>query len=231
MQKKISELNEASTVEGNDYFVLNQGVETKKVSMSILNSSLAIPSTIELLGSVPSTISVSDNLPNSITLDASSVPSTISVSNNLPNSIAINWGAPPTLSVNYRNIVGGLVNAGPFQVAEDIVVLDDIRVKCDTTAIEIEGSSSPSWPVKLFVGSSANLGLSWKKIDSLGVGGGIKSLEPDEPISWIEVSSVDDVYQTIEVQIVDTFLNKIYKVSMQSKNEYSAYIFIEKIFG
>jgi len=42
MQKKISELNEALNVNVNDYLVLNQEAETKKVSMSVLNRELGL---------------------------------------------------------------------------------------------------------------------------------------------------------------------------------------------
>jgi hypothetical protein len=268
MQKKISELNEASAVNSNDYLILNQETETKKVSMSILNDSLNIPSVIEITGSssIPSTISVTDSLPNSINLDASSIPSTISVTDSLPNSISvtdslpnsinldasslpnsinldassipstisvtdslpnsinINWGTPPALSVDYKNIVGGLVNSGPFQLAEDVVVLDNIRAKCNNTDVGGTGD----WPLKLIVWStsSSGLGIAWSKIVSSGLSGGVLSTSSSEDT---EVSSISGDYEKIDAQVVDKSNNKVYKVSMQSKNNSQAYIIIEKL--
>jgi len=97
MEKKISELTSASTVNASDSFILNQGSQTKKVSMSILSNSM-IPSYIEVQQS---------NIPSYIEVQQSNIPTTISFASlNIPSEISVNWGTVPSLTAEARWTLG-----------------------------------------------------------------------------------------------------------------------------
>lgn len=99
MEKKISELTSATNVNSNDSFILNQGSQTKKVSMNILSTSM-IPSIIQVEQSqvIPSLIMIND---------LSNIPSFISIADvSIPSEIIVNWGTPPSLTAEARWTLG-----------------------------------------------------------------------------------------------------------------------------
>lgn len=226
MEKKISELTEASAVNLNDSFVLNQGSQTKKVSMSVLNNSLNIPTYIQigptniptLIGivpvSIPTQIDVFSAIPTQINI-AGEIPPAITII--APPPIDINWGTPPTIIANKSS---GLVSFGTD------VILGNLKVRIPSIGNKSLQLSTVSGTLNVY-GSSTYV--------SGGVGGSAsiasssaKSLS-NTPTYLVSSQSFNNSGDCGEWLLMDHGNSSAWKISFIISAFNSAVISIEKL--
>lgn len=215
MEKKISELTEASAVNLNDSFVLNQGSQTKKVSMSVLNSSLNIPTYIMV--DAPS-------LPTYIQVESPSLPTLINIAGQIPSQIDlvvppidVNWGTPPTITANKSS---GLVPAGTD------VILGNLKVRIPSSGNKSLQASTVSGTLNVY-GSSTYV--------SNGVGGSAsiasssaKSLS-NTPTYLVSSQSFNNSGDCGEWLLMDHDNSSAWKISFIIGGNNNAVISIEKL--